>query len=42
MQQGKLSLAEIATQVGFVDQSHLHRYFKRLVGVTPKTYGKIQ
>jgi AraC family transcriptional regulator len=42
MQQGKLSLAEIATQVGFVDQSHLHRYFKRLVGVTPKNYGKIQ
>jgi len=36
--QGKLSLAEIATQVGFVDQSHLHRRFKNLVGVTPKTY----
>ena len=38
MQQNKLSLAEISTQVGFVDQSHLHRHFKRLVGVTPKTY----
>ena len=35
---GKLSIAEIATQVGFVDQSHLYRYFKRIVGVTPKTY----
>ena len=40
MRQGKLPLAEIATQVGFVDQSHLNRHFKRLVGVTPKTYLK--
>jgi AraC family transcriptional regulator len=40
IQQKKLSLAEIATQVGFVDQSHLHRHFKHLVGVTPKTYRK--
>ena len=40
MQKGKLPLAEIATQVGFVDQSHLNRHFKRLVGVTPKTYFK--
>jgi AraC family transcriptional regulator len=38
MRQGKLSLADISTQVGFVDQSHFHRYFKRLVGVTPKTF----
>ncbi|MFM2313441.1 MAG: hypothetical protein RLZZ04_2717 [Cyanobacteriota bacterium] len=42
MRQGKLCIAEIATQVGFVDQSHLHRYFKQLVGVTPKTYQKRQ
>lgn len=40
MEQNKLSLAEIATQVGFVDQSHLHRHFKRLVGITPKNYRK--
>lgn len=38
MAQTKLSLAEIAIQVGFVDQSHLHRHFKRLIGVTPKTF----
>lgn len=38
--QKKSSLAEIATQVGFVDQSHLNRHFKRLVGVTPKNYSK--
>jgi AraC family transcriptional regulator len=37
---GKLSIAEIATLVGFVDQSHLHRHFKRLVDVTPKNYRK--
>ena len=36
--QNKLSLAEIATMVGFADQSHLHRHFKRLVGITPKTF----
>ena len=35
--QGKLTLAEIASQVGFFDQSHFTRSFKRLVGVTPHT-----
>ncbi|QFS44117.1 AraC family transcriptional regulator [Nostoc sphaeroides CCNUC1] len=34
--QREFSLAEIASQVGFVDQSHLNRHFKRLMGVTPK------
>lgn len=33
--QGKLTLAEIASQVGFFDQSHFTRSFKQLVGVTP-------
>jgi AraC family transcriptional regulator len=42
MAQTQLSLAEIAIQVGFVDQSHFHRHFKRLMGVTPKNYQKIQ
>ena len=40
IQRGNLPLIEIATQVGFLDQSHLNRHFKRLVGVTPKTYYK--
>ena len=40
LKQRKLSIAEIAKEVGFVDQSHLHRYFKRLVGVTPKKYSQ--
>ncbi|HTS51926.1 MAG TPA: AraC family transcriptional regulator [Burkholderiales bacterium] len=33
---GERSLAEVATAVGFADQSHLTRHFKRILGVTPK------
>ncbi|MEL6166985.1 MAG: AraC family transcriptional regulator, partial [Cyanobacteria bacterium J06628_3] len=40
LKQGKLSIAEIAKEVGFVDQSHLHRYFKRKVGITPKQFSQ--
>ena len=40
LKQGKLSIAEISKEVGFVDQSHLHRHFKHLVGITPKTYAQ--
>lgn len=32
------SIASIAKQVGFADQSHLTRHFKRCVGVTPKVF----
>jgi AraC family transcriptional regulator len=35
--QGRLTLAEISSQVGFFDQSHFTRAFKQLVGVTPST-----
>lgn len=35
--QGELTIADIARSVGFVDQSHLTRHFKRLMGITPKT-----
>jgi AraC-like DNA-binding protein len=31
-------IAEVALEVGFVDQSHLTRHFKRMVGVTPGRY----
>jgi AraC family transcriptional regulator len=31
-------LAEVATEVGFADQSHFTRHFKRLVGVTPRQF----
>lgn len=40
--QNKLSIAEIALQVGFAHQSHLSRHFKRLVGVTPKVFLRSQ
>ncbi|NJO53116.1 MAG: helix-turn-helix transcriptional regulator [Leptolyngbyaceae cyanobacterium RM2_2_4] len=30
-----LAIADIALQVGFSNQSHLTRHFKRLIGVTP-------
>jgi AraC family transcriptional regulator len=33
---GKLSIAEVAYDVGFADQSHLTRHLKQLLGVTPK------
>ena len=33
-------LAEVATAVGFSDQSHLNRHFKALVGVTPGQYAR--
>jgi len=33
---GERSLAEVATAVGFADQSHLTRHFKRVTGVTPR------
>lgn len=36
--EGRLSLANIAIDVGFSDQSQLSRHFKRLVGVTPKRF----
>lgn len=32
------SLAQVAVDVGFSDQSQLNRHFKRLVGVTPKRF----
>ena len=36
LQESKLSIADIALRVGFCDQSHLTRCFKRLLGMTPK------
>jgi len=39
MQQGK-SLAHIAIDTGFYDQSNFSNYFKRFVGITPNAYKK--
>jgi len=33
---GKLTISEVAHHVGFVDQSHLTRHFKRVFGLPPK------
>ena len=41
LKQQQLTIAEIANQVGFADQSHLTRYFKRHVGITPKTFRQL-
>lgn len=35
LQRGDLSISQVATEVGFADQSHLTRHLKRLRGVTP-------
>jgi AraC family transcriptional regulator len=33
---GKFTISEAAHQVGFVDQSHLTRHFKRVFGLPPR------
>jgi AraC family transcriptional regulator len=33
---GKLTISEAAFHVGFADQSHLTRHFKRVFGLPPK------
>ena len=35
---GRLPLAQVATEVGFANQSHLTHHFARLVGATPGRY----
>ena len=35
LSKGDLTLAEVAGAVGFADQSHLDRHFKRIMGVSP-------
>lgn len=37
LQNTKLSIAEIALQCGFTDQSHLNKHFKQLEGITPSS-----
>lgn len=38
LQAGKMRISEVAIACGFTHQSHLNRHFKRLTGVTPKTW----
>jgi len=35
---GGMSLAELATHLGFSDQSHFSRAFRKLTGMTPGAY----
>jgi len=35
---GDLTIVEVAVAVGFAIQGHLNYHFKRLVGLTPKTF----
>lgn len=42
LQHSELSLLEIAMRLGFCDQSHLGRCFKRIVGLTPRQFRKVR
>ena len=41
LQNNPMSIADVAYATGFTDQSHLTRWFKRIVGVTPGKYATI-
>lgn len=34
------AISEVAAEAGFADQAHLHRTFKRILGVTPANYAQ--
>lgn len=40
--QGDMPISEVAITLGFCDQSHFCRHFRRLVGVTPRKFARIQ
>ena len=40
LRQRDLSIADIALECGFAHQSHLAKYFKQHIGVTPHKYRK--
>jgi AraC family transcriptional regulator len=40
LKHSKMSIGDVAIACGFTHQSHLHRHFKRLTGVTPKSFLK--
>jgi hypothetical protein len=38
LERGNISIGEAAYEVGFADQSHLTRHFRRVFGLTPKAF----
>lgn len=38
LDEGRMTVGEVAAAVGFYDQSHLAHHFKRAIGVAPKVY----
>ena len=40
LMQRKLSIADVALEVGFSNQSNFTKHFKRLVGVTPQKFAR--
>lgn len=38
LRQGKLSIADVALEVGFADQTHFTKQFRKLTGVTPAKF----
>jgi transcriptional regulator GlxA family with amidase domain len=36
-----IPVAEVAVETGFVDQSHLHRHFRKTLGMTPARYANL-
>lgn len=38
LKDSRAAISEIASQLGYVDQSHLNRHFRQLTGITPKVY----
>jgi AraC-like DNA-binding protein len=37
-----VDLVDAAMRVGFCDQSHLHRHFKALTGMTPASFARLE
>ncbi|GAB1541897.1 hypothetical protein NUACC21_45700 [Scytonema sp. NUACC21] len=41
LKQGKVTITDIALQCGFANQSHFTKHFRKITGVTPRSYQQI-